>query len=188
MEVIKTALEGVVILEPKVFGDERGYFMESWSQREFDALIGPVRFVQDNESKSCYGVVRGLHYQKPPFTQSKLVRCVRGAVLDVVVDLRPGSPTYLQHLAVELTEENHRQMFIPKGFAHGFAVLSDEAVFQYKCDAFFHPEADAGIQLLDETLGIDWRIPRERMILSGKDRSRACISPDFSDFDNLTEY
>ena len=183
---IPTALEGVVILEPKVFGDERGYFLESWSQREFDSLVGPVRFVQDNESKSRYGVVRGLHYQKPPFTQSKLVRCVLGVVLDVVVDLRPGSPTYLQHVAVELSAENHRQMFIPKGFAHGFAVLSEEAVFQYKCDEFYHPEADAGIQLLDEALGIDWRIPRERMILSEKDRVRARITPDFSDFDDLT--
>ena len=184
---IPTALEGVVILEPKVFGDERGYFLESWSQREFDSLVGPVRFVQDNESKSRYGVVRGLHYQKPPFTQSKLVRCVLGVVLDVVVDLRPGSPTYLQHVAVELSAENHRQMFIPKGFAHGFAVLSEEAVFQYKCDEFYHPEADAGIQLLDEALGIDWRIPRERMILSEKDRVRARITPDFSDFDDLTD-
>ena len=186
MDVIHTELEGLLILEPRVFGDERGYFFESWSQREFDEAVGPVRFVQDNESKSRYGVVRGLHYQKPPYTQSKLVRCVRGAVLDVAVDLRPGSPTFLKHVAVELTEENHRQMFIPKGFAHGFAVLSEEAVFQYKCDEFYHPEADAGIQLLDEKLGIDWRIPREEMILSGKDRARAAITPDFSDFDNLT--
>ena len=124
MDVIHTGLEGLLILEPRVFGDERGYFFESWSQREFDEAVGPVRFVQDNESKSRYGVVRGLHYQKPPYTQSKLVRCVRGAVLDVAVDLRPGSPTFLKHVAVELTEENHRQMFIPKGFAHGFAVLT----------------------------------------------------------------
>jgi len=188
MEIKETALDGVVILEPKVFGDARGYFFESWSQRDFDALVRPVRFVQDNESKSRYGVVRGLHYQKPPYTQSKLVRCVRGAVLDVALDLRPGSPTFLQHVAVELTEENHRQMFIPKGFAHGFAVLSEEAVFQYKCDEFYHPEADAGIQLLDPSLGIDWRIPRDRMILSEKDRLRACISPSFSDFDTLTDF
>ena len=187
MNIIQTEVDGVVILEPRVFGDARGYFFESWSQREFDALLRPVRFVQDNESKSCYGVVRGLHYQKPPYTQSKLVRCVRGAVLDVAVDLRPGSPTFLRHVAVELTEENHRQLFIPKGFAHGFSVLSEEAVFQYKCDEFYHPEADAGIQLDDERLGIDWRIPRERMILSEKDRSRARITPDFSDFDLLTD-
>ncbi len=187
MNVIQTELEGLLILEPRVFGDERGYFFESWSQREFDAAVGPVRFVQDNESKSRYGVVRGLHYQKPPYTQSKLVRCVRGAVLDVAVDLRPGSPTFRRHVAVELTEENHRQMFIPKGFAHGFAVLSAEAVFQYKCDEFYHPEADAGIQLLDESLGIDWRIPREEMILSAKDLAREKMGPDFSDFDNLTD-
>ncbi|MBQ3723710.1 MAG: dTDP-4-dehydrorhamnose 3,5-epimerase [Bacteroidales bacterium] len=187
MEVIKTPLEGVVILEPRVFGDARGYFLESWSQRVFDELVGPVRFVQDNESKSCYGVVRGLHYQKPPFSQSKLVRCVRGAVLDVAVDIRRGSPTFLQHVAVELTEENHRQMFIPKGFAHGFAVLSEEAVFQYKCDEFYHPEADAGIQLFDEALGIDWRIPREEAILSEKDRIREKISLDHLDFDYLND-
>ncbi len=187
MNVIQTELEGLLILEPRVFGDERGYFFESWSQREFDAAVGPVCFVQDNESKSRYGVVRGLHYQKPPYTQSKLVRCVRGAVLDVAVDLRPGSPTFRRHVAVELTEENHRQMFIPKGFAHGFAVLSEEAVFQYKCDEFYHPEADAGIQLLDESLGIDWRIPREEMILSAKDLVREKMGPDFSDFDNLTD-
>ena len=187
MEVIKTKLDGVVILEPRVLGDERGYFFESWSQREFDEQVGLVRFVQDNESKSRYGVVRGLHYQKPPYTQSKLVRCVRGAVLDVAVDLRRGSPTFLQHIAVELTEENHRQMFIPKGFAHGFAVLSEEAVFQYKCDEFYHPEADAGIQLMDDRLGIDWRIPREEMILSAKDLAREKIAPDFSDFDYLND-
>ena len=187
MNVIQTELEGLLILEPRVFGDERGYFFESWSQREFDAAVGPVRFVQDNESKSRYGVVRGLHYQKPPYTQSKLVRCVRGAVLDVAVDLRPGSPTFRRHVAVELTEENHRQMFIPKGCAYGFAVLSEEAVFQYKCDEFYHPEADAGIQLLDESLGIDWRIPREEMILSAKDLAREKMGPDFSDFDNLTD-
>ena len=187
MEVIKTQLEGVVILEPRVFGDARGYFLESWSQRVFDELVGPVRFVQDNESKSCYGVVRGLHYQKPPFSQSKLVRCVRGSVRDVAVDIRRGSPTFLQHVAVELTEENHRQMFIPKGFAHGFAVLSEEAVFQYKCDEFYHPEADAGIQLFDEALGIDWRIPREEAILSEKDRIREKISLDHLDFDYLND-
>lgn len=187
MEAIKTELEGVVILEPRVFGDARGYFLESWSQRDFDTLVRPIRFVQDNESKSCYGVVRGLHYQKPPFTQSKLVRCVKGAVLDVAVDIRLGSPTFLQHVAVELSEENHRQMFIPKGFAHGFAVLSEEAVFQYKCDEFYHPEADAGIQLDDGRLGIDWRIPREDRILSEKDRLRAPLNPEHVDFDYLID-
>ena len=187
MELIKTGLEGVVIIEPKVFGDARGYFCETWSQRVFDGLLGPVRFVQDNESKSRYGVVRGLHYQRPPFAQAKLVRCVRGAVLDVAVDIRRGSPTFLRHVAVELTEENHRMMFIPKGFAHGFAVLSEEAVFQYKCDEFFHPEADAGIQLFDAALGIDWRIPREEAILSDKDRTRAPIDTEHLDFEYLSE-
>ena len=183
MNVLQTELEGVVILEPRVFGDARGYFFESWSQRDFDALVRPIRFVQDNESKSVRGVVRGLHYQRPPFTQSKLVRCVRGAVLDVVVDIRRGSPTFMKHVAVELTEDNHRQMFIPKGFAHGFAVLSEEAVFQYKCDEFYHPEADAGIQLDDERLGIDWRIPRAERILSEKDRLRERLSVAHLDFD-----
>ena len=163
MEVIKTAIEGVVIIEPRIFKDARGYFFESFSQREFDEKVKPVRFVQDNESMSSYGVMRGLHFQ------SKLVRCVRGAVLDVAVDIRKGSPTYGQHVAVELTEDNHRQFFIPQGFAHGFAVLSETAVFQYKCDNFYHPEADGGISILDESLGIDWRIPVEKAILSEKD-------------------
>ena len=169
MEVIKTILDGVVVIEPRLFEDARGYFFESFSQREFDEKVGKVVFVQDNESKSSYGVMRGLHFQRPPFTQSKLVRCVKGAVLDVAVDIRKGSPTYGQHVAVELTEENHRQIFIPKGFAHGFAVLSETAVFQYKCDEFYHPEADGGISILDDSLGIDWRIPMDKAILSEKD-------------------
>ncbi len=178
MEVIKTEIEGLLIIEPRVFKDARGYFFESFSQRDFDAQVTPllghdVQFVQDNESMSSYGVVRGLHFQRPPFTQSKLVRCVVGQVLDVAVDIRQGSPTFGKHVAVELSEENHRQFFIAKGFAHGFAVLSETAVFQYKCDEFYHPEADAGIQLLDDSLGIDWRIPVEKMILSEKDRVRA---------------
>lgn len=181
MEVHKTEIEGVLILEPRVFQDARGYFFESFSQRDFDAQVAPilghsVTFVQDNESMSTYGVVRGLHFQKPPFTQSKLVRCVRGCVLDVAVDIRRGSPTYGKHVAVELSEENHRQFFISKGFAHGFAVLSETAVFQYKCDEFYHPEADAGIQLLDPSLGIDWGIPEEKMIMSEKDRGRTKLS------------
>lgn len=183
MEVIKTALDGVVIIEPRVFKDARGYFFESFSQREFDEKVRPIRFVQDNESMSTYGVVRGLHYQRMPYTQSKLVRCVRGAVLDVAVDIRKGSPTFGRHVAVELTEENHRQLFIPRGFAHGFAVLSDVAVFQYKCDNFYHPEADAGIQLFDEELGIDWRIPMERAILSEKDLRHARLADVTLDFD-----
>ena len=174
MEVLKTALDGVLILEPRVFNDPRGYFFESFSQREFDEKLTPIlghsiRFVQDNESMSSYGVMRGLHFQRPPFTQSKLVRCVAGATLDVAVDIRKGSPTYGQHVAVELTADNHRQLFIPKGFAHGFAVLSETAVFQYKCDEFYHPEADGGISILDESLGIDWKIPADKAILSEKD-------------------
>ena len=169
MEVIKTDIDGVVIIKPRIFEDARGYFFESFSQREFDEKVRPIRFVQDNESKSSYGVMRGLHYQKMPYTQSKLVRCVKGRVLDVAVDIRKDSPTFGKHVAVELSEENHLQFFIPKGFAHGFAVLSDEAVFQYKCDEFYHPEADAGISLLDESLGIDWHIPMEKAVLSEKD-------------------
>lgn len=169
MQVIKTAIDGVYIIEPKVFADQRGYFFESFSQREFDEKVTPIRFVQDNESMSQYGVMRGLHFQRPPFTQSKLVRCTKGRVLDVAVDIRIGSPTYGQHVAVELSEENHRQFFIPKGFAHGFAVLSDTAVFQYKCDEFYHPEADGGISILDKSLGIDWHITADRAILSEKD-------------------
>lgn len=176
MEVIKTDIEGPLIIEPKVFGDERGYFFESFSQREFDAKVGELRFVQDNESCSRRGVMRGLHFQMPPFTQAKLVRCVRGAVLDVAVDIRRGSPTYGRHVAVELTEDNHRQFFVPKGFAHGFSVLSDVAVFQYKCDEFYHPEADAGISILDESLGIDWRIPLEEALLSEKDTRHPLLS------------
>lgn len=169
MEVIKTDIDGVVIIEPCVFRDQRGYFFESYSKREFDEKVRPVDFVQDNESMSTKGVMRGLHFQRPPFTQSKLVRCVKGAVLDVAVDIRKGSPTYGRHVAVELTEDNHRQFFVPRGFAHGFAVLSDVAVFQYKCDNYYHPEADGGISLADSSLGIDWRIDTKEAILSEKD-------------------
>ena len=152
MNIIKTSIDGLVIIEPCIFEDSRGYFFESFSQREFDEKVAPIRFVQDNESKSTYGVMRGLHFQRPPFTQSKLVRCVRGRVLDVAVDLRKDSNTYGQHVAVEISEANHRQVFIPKGFAHGFAVLSTEAVFQYKCDEFYHPESEAGVSILDDSL------------------------------------
>lgn len=188
MEILKTDIEGVLILEPKVFRDARGYFFESFSQREFDRKAAPllghtVHFVQDNESMSSFGVMRGLHFQRPPFAQSKLVRCVRGAVLDVAVDIRKGSPTYGKHVAVELTEENHRQFFIPKGFAHGFVVLSDTAVFQYKCDEFYHPEADGGISILDDSLGINWRISTEEAILSEKDTRH----PLLKDFDSPFE-
>lgn len=188
MEVIKTPIEGTYIIEPRVFKDARGYFFESFSQRDFDAQVAPllghkVQFVQDNESMSGYGVMRGLHFQRPPYTQSKLLRCVRGAVLDVAVDIRKGSPTYGQHVAVELTEDNHRQFFISKGFAHGFAVLSETAVFQYKCDEFYHPEADGGISILDGSLDIDWRIPVEKAVLSEKDTKH----PLLKDFDSPFE-
>lgn len=170
MEVIKTELEGVVILEPRLFKDDRGYFFESFSQREFDEKVRPVKFVQDNESKSVYGVLRGLHFQKPPFAQSKLVRVIQGAVLDVAVDIRVGSPTYGKHVAVELTAENHCQLFIPRGFAHGFSVLTDEVVFQYKCDNFYAPQSEGAIAWNDPALGIDWRIPEASVILSEKDK------------------
>lgn len=186
INVIKTDIEGVVIIEPKVFGDSRGYFFESWSQKDFDELVRPIKFVQDNESMSTYGVMRGLHFQRPPFTQSKLVRCVKGAVLDVVVDIRKGSPTYGQHVAVELTEDNHRQFFVPRGMAHGFAVLSETAVFQYKCDNFYAPQADGGISILDDSLGIDWRIPTDKAILSEKDTKHACLK-DFDSPFSITE-
>jgi len=183
MTIIKTEIEGVVVIEPKVDIDERGYFFESFSQREFEAKVRKINFVQDNESMSSYGVVRGLHFQRPPFAQSKLVRCVKGKVLDVVVDIRKGSPTYAQHVAVELSEENHRQLFIPRGFAHAFAVLSDTAIFQYKCDNFYAPEADGGINIKDGALGIDWQIPAEQMILSEKDIKHLCLNEFDSPFD-----
>ena len=169
MDLIKTDIEGVVIIEPRIFKDDRGYFFESFSKREFDEKVAKVDFVQDNESCSSYGVMRGLHFQRPPYAQAKLVRCVRGKVLDVAVDIRKGSPTYGKHVAVELTEENHRQFFIPRGFAHGFVVLSDIAIFQYKCDNYYHPEADGGISILDDELGIDWKIDVSKAILSEKD-------------------
>ena len=169
MNVIKTDIEGVVIIEPKIFKDARGYFFESYNKQAFDEQVAKIDFVQDNESCSTYGVMRGLHFQRPPFAQAKLVRCVKGAVLDVAVDIRKGSPTYGQHVAVELTEDNHRQFFIPRGFAHGFAVLSDVAIFQYKCDNYYHPEADGGISIQDPTLGIDWQIDQAKAILSEKD-------------------
>ena len=186
MEVIKTNIEGPIIIEPKVWGDARGYFFESFSHRDFDEKVAipqygrPIIFVQDNESKSSYGVMRGLHFQCPPYTQSKIVRCVKGKVLDVAVDIRKGSPTYGQHVAVELTEDNHRQFFVPKGFAHGFVVLSETAVFQYKCDEFYHPEVDGGINIQDEALGIDWQIKIEDALLSEKDTKH----PLLRDFDS----
>ena len=208
MEVIKTAIDGVVIIEPRIFEDARGYFFESFSQREFDEKVRPITFVQDNESKSSYGVMRGLHFQRPPFTQSKLVRCVKGAVLDVAVDIHKGSPTYGQHVECLLCardEEGERiakqfvghtfngqwstfngqlgqQFFVPRGFAHGFAVLSEDAVFQYKCDEFYHPEADGGISILDDSLGIDWKI-KDKAILSEKDTKHPMLKDFDSPFD-----
>ena len=185
INVIKTEIDGVVIIEPKVFGDARGYFFESFSERDFNEAMTPIlghgiKFVQDNESMSSYGVMRGLHFQTMPYTQSKLVRCVKGAVLDVAVDIRKGSPTYGQHVTVELTEDNHRQFFVPRGFAHGFAVLSETAVFQYKCDNFYAPANDGGVSIVDDSLGIDWRIPVENALLSEKDTKHDLLK----DFDS----
>ena len=182
MEFKETEIKGVFILEPRVFKDPRGYFFESFSKREFDASVAKVDFVQDNESCSSKGVIRGLHFQKPPYSQSKLVRCVRGRVLDVAVDLRKGSPTYGKHVAVELSEDNHRQFFIPKGFAHGFAVLSDVAVFQYKCDEYYHPESEGGIDPFDPTLGIPWQVKIEEAIISEKDKKHPSLSQFSSPF------
>lgn len=184
MEVIKTGIEGVVIIEPRVFEDPRGYFFESYSQKEFDSKVRPAVFVQDNESCSSYGVMRGLHFQAPPFSQSKLVRCVRGRVLDVAVDIRRGSPTYGRHVAVELSAENHRQLFIPRGFAHGFSVLSETAVFQYKCDNPYAPSSEGGISILDNSLGIDWQIPAGKAVLSEKDGHH----PLFAEFESPFDY
>ena len=189
MNIIKTEIEGVVIIEPRIFTDTRGYFFESFSERDFCKEVREIKFVQDNESKSSYGVMRGLHFQRPPFTQSKLVRVIKGAVLDVAVDIRKGSPTYGKHVAVELTEDNHRQFFVPRGFAHGFAVLSDEAIFQYKCDNFYAPEADGGISILDSSLGIDWRISMDKAILSEKDTKHPLLKDFDSPFDiNISLY
>lgn len=171
MTITKTDIDGVLIVDPTVYGDSRGYFFESFNEREFQRLTGlTVHFVQDNESRSGYGVVRGLHFQRAPYAQSKLVRVVEGEVLDVALDIRPGSPTYGRHVAVRLSAESHRQLFLPKGMAHGFAVLSPVAVFQYKCDAFYHPEAEGAVAWNDPALAIDWQVPAEKVVLSDKDR------------------
>ena len=183
MNVIQTEIQGLVIIEPRIFGDSRGYFFESFSERNFKELVADVDFVQDNESKSSYGVVRGLHFQKPPYTQSKLVRVVKGRVLDVAVDLRKGSPTYGKHVAVELTEDNHRQFFVPRGFAHGFAVLSEEAIFQYKCDNYYAPQSEGAVAWNDPDLGIDWGLSVEDAILSEKDLKH----PNLKDLDSPFE-
>lgn len=188
INVIKTAIPEVLILEPKVFGDARGYFMESWSQRDFDAAVRPVKFVQDNESRSSYGVLRGLHFQKGACSQSKLVRVIEGRVLDVAVDIRKGSPTFGRYVAVELSGENHRQCFVPRGFAHGFVVLSPEAVFQYKCDFPYAPEAEAAIAWNDPSLGIDWGIPEANILLSQRDRSHPFLADAPELFDYNIDY
>ena len=180
MKITKTKIEGVVVLEPQVFGDQRGYFFESFSQRVFEECVGKISFVQDNESKSSYGVVRGLHYHYPPYTQAKLVRVVKGRVLDVAVDLRKQSTTFGQHVAIELSEDNKKQFFVPRGFAHGFAVLSDEAIFQYKCDNYYAPGHEGGIRFDDPALGIDWMIPGEQMILSEKDLKHEGLEKAFT--------
>ena len=181
MEIIKTNIEGVVIIEPRIFKDDRDYFFESFSQREFEEKVCKTTFVQDNESKSSYGVLRGLHFQKPPFAQSKLVRVIKGVVLDVAVDIRKGSPTFGQYVSVELTGENHRQFFIPRGFAHGFSVLSEEVIFQYKCDNFYSPQSEGAIAWNDPDLNIDWRIPAEKVVLSEKDSKH----PRLKDWQNV---
>lgn len=181
MEVIKTAIEGVFIIEPRVFGDARGYFFESFNQKDFFEKTGlDILFVQDNESMSSYGVLRGLHFQNPPYTQSKLVRVVEGRVLDVAVDIRKGSSTYGKHVAVELSEDNHRQLFVPHGFAHGFSVLSDSAIFQYKCDNFYVPQSEGALAWDDPDLNIDWQLPADKILLSEKDKRH----PLLRDFDS----
>lgn len=175
MEVIKTKIPGLLLLRPRIFGDQRGYFFESFSARQFEEQVCGTTFVQDNESKSCYGVLRGLHFQCPPYTQAKLVRVVVGRVLDVAVDIRKDSPTFGQHFSIELSDENKYQLFIPRGFAHGFAVLSTEAIFQYKCDAYYAPQSEGGIRYDDPSLGIDWCLPANDIILSDKDKKHPCL-------------
>ena len=183
MEVVKTDIEDVLLIKPRVFGDARGYFFESFNAREFAEETGiQVTFVQDNESMSRYGVLRGLHYQQPPYAQSKLVRVVKGCVLDVAVDIRKGSPTFGRHVAVELSADNHYQFYMPKGIAHGFSVLSDEVIFQYKCDEFYEPQSEGAIAWDDPDLAIDWRLPVDKMILSEKDRHHPYLRDILSPF------
>ena len=188
MHIIETDLDGVVIVEPQIFGDRRGYFFESFSLRAFDEAVRPIRFVQDNESKSSYGVLRGLHFQKPPHAQSKLVRVISGTVLDVAVDIRCGSPTFGCHVAVELSGENRRQLFIPRGFAHGFVVLSEEAVFQYKCDNYYAPQSEGAIAWNDPQIGIDWRLDPADVLLSEKDSRHPRLDEARKLFDYNTDY
>ena len=184
MNKIKSNIDEVVIIEPQIHSDSRGYFFESFNQKEFEEKVCKTTFVQDNESKSSFGVLRGLHFQKPPFAQSKLVRVVKGAVLDVAVDIRTGSPTFGQHVSIELTEDNHSQFFIPRGFAHGFSVLSEEVIFQYKCDNLYAPQYEGAIAWDDPDLGIDWHIPKDKMLLSEKDK----IHPRLKEAEWLFDY
>jgi dTDP-4-dehydrorhamnose 3,5-epimerase len=185
MKVTKTHIEGVIIIEPDLFEDARGYFFESYNQRRFDEMVCPVHFVQDNESRSTYGVVRGLHFQRGAYAQAKLVRVIEGVVWDVAVDIRRGSPTFGQYVAVELTAQNRHQLFIPRGFAHGFAVLSKEAIFQYKCDNFYTPSAEGAIAWNDPQLAIDWRLRPEEVILSDKDRHHPTLAQSEELFDYI---
>lgn len=189
MKVHATPIEGVVVIEPEVFGDQRGYFFESYSQARFDAAVRPVRFVQDNESMSRRGVVRGLHFQRGRFAQSKLVRVVEGRVLDVAVDIRRGSPTFGRHVAVELSAENRLQLFVPRGFAHGFSVLSPTARFQYKCDNPYAPETEGAVAWDDPAIGIDWRLSPDEVLLSPKDAAhpRLAEAPELFDY-NIDYY
>ena len=187
MQIQKTNIEGLIVIQPRIFLDARGYFFESYSKKVFDEQVRTVNFVQDNESKSSFGVLRGLHFQKPPYAQSKLVRVIHGRVLDVAVDIRKGSPTYGQWMAVELSGEKQNQLFIPRGFAHGFSVLSDEAVFQYKCDNFYHPESEGAIAWDDPQLNIDWQLPKESIILSQKDTHHPLLAEIESPFDYLAD-
>lgn len=187
MIVKETGIEGLVILEPRLYGDSRGYFFEAFSQRTLEQVCSTT-FVQDNESLSTYGVIRGLHFQRPPHAQSKLVRVVKGAVLDIAVDLRQGSPTFGQHVAIELSQDNHRQLFIPRGFAHGFAVLTQEAIFLYKCDNYYNPDSEGTIAWNDPDLAIDWQIPSDKVILSDKDRIACRLSEIGQVFDYTTDY
>lgn len=188
MKVVHTSIPGVEIIEPTIFGDDRGYFFESYSQKEFDEKVRPVHFVQDNESRSCRGVIRGLHFQRGAHAQSKLVRVVEGRVLDVAVDIRRGSPTFGCHVAVELSAENHRQLFIPRGFAHGFSVLSPVAVFQYKCDNLYAPASEGAVAWDDPEIGIDWKISPEEVILSPKDSAHPRLQDAAELFDFNIDY
>lgn len=184
MKVQQTDIEGVVIIEPRLFEDERGYFFESFSERDFAEQVCHCHFVQDNEAKSSYGVIRGLHYQLPPYAQSKLVRVIEGRILDVAVDIRRDSPTFGKHIAIELSCENHRQIFIPRGFAHGYSVLSERAIVAYKCDNYYAPESEGGIIWNDNALAIDWQIPADKATLSERDM----LHPTLADCDKLFDY